>query len=42
LTNTKTKYEEADKRLEKFGDRLQALSSTEPHPVIEELNKLPL
>ena len=42
LTNTKTKYDDADKRLEKFGDRLQALSGTGDNRLIEENNKLPL
>jgi DNA recombination protein RmuC len=42
LTNTKTKYEEADKRLERFGDRLQSLSSAETEGMIEETKKLPL
>ncbi len=42
LTNTKSKYDDADKRLEKFGDRLQSLSGTESHAVIEETTKLPL
>ena len=42
LTNTKTKYDDADKRLEKFGDRLQALSGTETDVMIEETKKLPL
>ncbi len=39
LTNTKTKYEEADKRLAKFGDRLQVLSGAEPETLIEEETK---
>ena len=42
LTNTKSKYDDADKRLEKFGDRLQSLSGAEVGPVIEETTKLPL
>jgi DNA recombination protein RmuC len=42
LTNTKSKYDDADKRLEKFGDRLQSLSGTETGPLIEETKKLPL
>ncbi len=42
LTNTKARYDEADKRLEKFGDRLQALSGGETEPAIEETRKLPL
>ena len=40
LTNTKTKYDEADKRLDKFGDRLQSLSSTAEIDRIEETKKL--
>ena len=42
LTNTKSKYEDADKRLEKFGDRLQSLSAAGSCPIIEETTKLPL
>jgi len=42
LTNTKTKYDDADKRLEKFGDRLQTLSGTETHALAEEPKQLPL
>jgi len=42
LTNTKTKYDDAGKRLGKFGDRLQALSSTDSNAVIEDTSKLPL
>ncbi len=42
LTNTKSKYDDADKKLEKFGDRLQSLSGTETGPLIEEIKKLPL
>jgi len=42
LTNTKTRYDEADKRLEKFSDKLQSLSNTEPDLLIEETKKLPL
>ena len=42
LTNTKTKYDDADKRLEKFSDRLQALSGAQPADLIEETKKLPL
>ncbi len=41
LTNVKTKYDEADKRLIKFGDRLQALSGAEA-ALVEETKKLPL
>jgi DNA recombination protein RmuC len=41
LTNTKTRYDEADKRLEKFSDKLQSLNNTEPDLLIEE-TKLPL
>jgi DNA recombination protein RmuC len=42
LTNTKMRYDEADKRLEKFGDKLQSLSNTEPDDILEETKKLPL
>ena len=42
LTNTKAKYDDADKRLEKFGVRLQSLSGAEAEPAIEETTKLPL
>jgi len=42
LTNTKTKYDDADKRLEKFNDRLQALSLAGSTDSIEETIKLPL
>lgn len=42
LTNTKTKYDDADKRLEKFGDKLQSLSGAQPAERIEEIKKLPL
>ncbi|HUJ18199.1 MAG TPA: DNA recombination protein RmuC [Nitrospirota bacterium] len=42
LSNTKARYDEADKRLERFGDRLQALSGAEATPVVEEIRKLPL
>lgn len=42
LTNAKGNYDDADKRLEKFGDKLQSLSGTESGPVIEETKKLPL
>jgi DNA recombination protein RmuC len=41
LTNTKARYDEADKRLAKFGDKLGSLTSTE-EPAIEETKKLPL
>jgi DNA anti-recombination protein RmuC len=40
LTNTKTRYDEADKRLAKFGDKLQSLSGAEVE--IEETQKLPM
>ncbi|MEK6700006.1 MAG: DNA recombination protein RmuC [Nitrospirota bacterium] len=40
LTNTKTRYDEADKRLAKFGDKLQSLSGAEVQ--IEETQKLPM
>jgi DNA recombination protein RmuC len=40
LTNTKSRYDEADKRLSKFNDKLESLSGSTP--VIEETRKLPL
>ncbi len=42
LTNTKMRYDEADKRLEKFGDKLQSLSGAGLGERIEETKKLPL
>lgn len=42
LTNTKTKYDDADKRLEKFSERLQSLSGSQPVELLEETKKLPL
>jgi DNA recombination protein RmuC len=42
LTNTKMRYDEADKRLAKFGDKLQSLTGTEAGHEIEETKKLPL
>jgi DNA recombination protein RmuC len=41
LTNTKARYDEADKRLAKFGDKLGSLTTSEK-TVIEETKKLPL
>ncbi len=41
LTNTKMRYDEADKRLAKFGDKLNSLTSSE-ETAIEETKKLPL
>jgi DNA recombination protein RmuC len=41
LTNVKTRYDEADKRLTKFGDRLQSLSGGEA-ALVEDTRKLPL
>ena len=41
LTSTKSKFDEADKRLLKFGDRLQSLSGAEA-ALIEDTSKLPL
>jgi len=38
ITNTKSRYDEADKRLEKFGDKLQSLSGA---PALDETKKLP-
>ncbi|NTW65487.1 MAG: DNA recombination protein RmuC [Nitrospirae bacterium] len=40
ITNTKSRYDDADKRLEKFSDKLESLSGTSP--AIEETRKLPL
>ena len=40
LTNTKSRYDEADKKLAKFDDKLQSLSNALPAP--EETKKLPL
>jgi DNA recombination protein RmuC len=42
LSNTKSRYDEADKRLAKFGDKLQSLSGTEAGHPVEETKKLPL
>jgi DNA recombination protein RmuC len=42
LTNTKSKYDDADKKLERFGDRLQNLSGAETVPLLEETRKLPM
>ena len=41
MTSMKTKYDDADKRLIKFGDRLQSLSGAEA-ALIEDTSKLPL
>ncbi len=41
LTSAKSRYEEADKRLEKFNDRLKGLSGAEA-ALVEESRKLPL
>ena len=41
MTSMKSKYDEADKRLLKFGDRLQSLSGAEA-ALVEETKKLPL
>jgi DNA recombination protein RmuC len=40
ITNTKSRYDDADKRLEKFGDKLQSLTGSEP--ALDESGKLPL
>lgn len=40
ISNTKAKYDEADKRLEKFGNRLEAIGGTSKE--ISETNKLPM
>jgi DNA recombination protein RmuC len=42
LTNTKSKYDDAEKKLDKFGDRLQTLSGAETGPLLEETRKLPM
>ncbi len=42
LTSTKARYDDAGRRLEKFGDKLQSLSGAESVPEIMETNKLPL
>jgi DNA anti-recombination protein RmuC len=42
LTSTRARYDDADKRLAKFGDKLQSLTGTEAGHVIEETKKLPL
>ncbi len=42
LTSTKARYDDADKRLLKFGDKLQALTGAEAGHEIEETKKLPL
>jgi DNA recombination protein RmuC len=42
LTNTKMRYDEADKRLAKFGDKLQSLSGAESAAHVAETGKLPL
>ena len=41
IANTKTKYDEAEKRLSRFGDRLQTLGSAE-EPALSDTKKLPL
>jgi DNA recombination protein RmuC len=41
LTNVNAKYADADKRLEKFGGRLQSLSGGDAGQMIEETKKLP-
>jgi DNA recombination protein RmuC len=40
LTNTKSRYDEADKKLAKFDDKLQSLGGSSP--ALEETQKLPL
>lgn len=42
LTNTKMRYDEADKRLEKFSDRLQSLSGGDSAAIDNDTGKLPL
>ncbi len=41
ITNTKSRYDDADKRLEKFGEKLQSLSGAEP-ALEQSAGKLPL
>ena len=41
MSSARSKYDEADKRLIKFGDRLQSLSGAEA-ALVEETKKLPL
>jgi DNA recombination protein RmuC len=41
LTNAKAKYDEADKRLQKFADRLETLNGADAGQIIEETKKLP-
>jgi DNA recombination protein RmuC len=42
LSNTKMRYDEADKRLEKFGDKLQSLADADRKVLTEDPEKLPL
>lgn len=42
LTSTKARYDDADKRLAKFSDKLQSISGGDAGQVIEETRKLPL
>lgn len=42
LTNVKMRYDDADKRLGKFDERLRSLTGAEPAGEIEETNKLPM
>jgi DNA recombination protein RmuC len=42
LANVKTKYDDADKKLEKFGDRLQSLGGTDAKPFTVDTKELPL
>ncbi|MDH4163016.1 MAG: DNA recombination protein RmuC [Nitrospirota bacterium] len=42
LTNVKSKYDDADKRLDKFDDRLKSMSGADRGPSLEETKKLPL
>jgi hypothetical protein len=41
LINTKVRYDEANKQLLKFGDKLQSLAGTQAGQEIEETKKLP-
>ena len=42
LTNMRSKYDDADKRLEKFDDRLKTMSGAERSASLQEDKKLPM
>lgn len=42
LSSTKARYDDADKRLGKFGDKLHSISGADAGQLIEETNKLPV